>query len=159
MSITIRNAEQKDFPQILALIKEFAFFQKTPGKVSVTLEQMEQDKDFFQCIVAETGEHTIVAFASFFHAYYSWTGKVLYLDDLYVTAPYRGQKTGANLFNYIIGLAKTAHCKKLRWQVSNWNENAIGFYKKMGASIDDIEINCDLQLVNLTSNASLMMDS
>jgi GNAT superfamily N-acetyltransferase len=146
MNITIRKADQKDFPGILSLIKEFALFQKAPGKVTITLEQMENEKDYFQCFVAETGGHTIIGFASYFFAYYSWTGKALYLDDLYVTELYRRQKIGARLLNTIIDLAKKEQCKKLRWQVSSWNENAIGFYKKLGASIDDVEINCDLDL-------------
>ncbi|MEP7144451.1 MAG: GNAT family N-acetyltransferase, partial [Ferruginibacter sp.] len=148
MSITIRKAGQHDFPAILSLINEFALFQKTPAKVTITLEQMEKEKGFFQCFVAETDQHTIIGFASFFIAYYSWTGKALYLDDLYVTESYRNKKIGAQLLNAVIDLAKKEQCKKLRWQVSNWNENAIGFYKKIGATIDDVEINCDLELSN-----------
>jgi len=146
MDITIRKADQKDFPGILALIKEFARFQRTIDKVKITLEQMEKEKDLFQCFIAETPEHKIIGFASFFFAYYSWSGKALYLDDLYVTEDHRKQKIGQRLLDTIIDLAKKQQCKKIRWQVSNWNENAIGFYKKMGASIDDVEINCDLYL-------------
>lgn len=146
MDITIRPANQKDFPSILHLIKEFALFQQTPGKVTITLEQMDKEKELFQCLVAETGSHEIVGFASFFFAYYSWTGKALYLDDLYVTEPFRNQNIGSLLLNTVIDLAKTTQCRKLRWQVSNWNDAAIGFYKKMGASIDEVEINCDLEL-------------
>jgi hypothetical protein len=46
----------------------------------------------------------------------------------------------------VINLAKQEQCKKVRWQVSGWNSNAIAFYKKMGANIDSTEINCDLVL-------------
>ncbi|MEO5889877.1 MAG: GNAT family N-acetyltransferase [Ferruginibacter sp.] len=148
MSISIRRAAPADFPGILTLIKEFALFQKTPWKVTITLEQMDKEKDFFQCFVAETTEHEIIGFASFFFAYYSWTGKALYLDDLFVKEFYRQQKIGSQLLNTVIGLAKAERCKKLRWQVSNWNKNAIGFYKKIGASINDVEINCELDLDN-----------
>jgi GNAT superfamily N-acetyltransferase len=110
------------------------------------LAQMDKEKDFFQCVVAETDQHAIIGFASFFLAYYSWTGKALYLDDLYVTECYRKQKIGTQLLDGIIELAKKEQCRKIPWQVSKWKENAIRFYKKMGASIDDVEINCDLDL-------------
>lgn len=146
MKITIRKADKEDFQMIIDLIKEFAVFQKTSGKVTITLEQMEKEATLFQCFVAETDQHEIVGFASFFFAYYSWTGKAIYLDDLYVTHTYRNQKVGSQLLNTIIDLAKKEQCKKIRWQVANWNENAIGFYKKMGATTDDVEINCDLDL-------------
>ena len=149
MNIIIRKAAETDFAAIYSLIKEFAVFQKTPEKVKITLEQMEQEKDFFKCFVAEAGGNKIVGFASFFFAYYSWTGKALYLDDLYVVEQYRKQQVGAQLLGAVIDLAKREQCKKLRWQVSNWNENAIDFYKKMGASIDDVEINCDLELTGI----------
>ncbi|MEO7766178.1 MAG: GNAT family N-acetyltransferase, partial [Ferruginibacter sp.] len=144
MNISIRKGSQQDFPAILSLIKEFAIFQKTPEKVKVSLEEMEEGKDLFQCFIAETGQHRIIGFASYFFAYYSWTGKALYLDDLYVTETFRKQKVGSLLLNALIDLANMEQCKKMRWQVSNWNANAIGFYKKIGASIDDVEINCDL---------------
>lgn len=149
MNITIRKGEEKDFAAIFSLIKEFAIFQRTPEKVMITLEQMIAEKNFFQCFVAETKTNTIVGFASFFFAYYSWSGKAIYLDDLYVCDDYRGQNIGSKLLNTIIEFAKKERCKKVRWQVSNWNENAISFYKKMGAEIDDVEINCDLYLKNL----------
>ncbi len=53
---------------------------------------------------------------------------------------------GKNLLDEIFVFAKNNHCKKVRWQVSNWNQNAIAFYKKTGATIDDVEINCELKL-------------
>ena len=147
MNTVIRNAAKPDYPAILNLINEFAIFQKTPGKVSITLQQMEEGENLFNCLVAETGDHQIIGFASYYFTWNSWSGKGLYLDDLYVTEFYREQKVGTELLDAIINLAKKNDCKKLRWQVSKWNEHAIGFYKKMGAAIDDTEINCDLSLL------------
>lgn len=144
--MTIRRATEKDFPALLSLINEFAVFQKTPEKVSITLEQMKVDQDHFQCFVAEADSKEIVGFASFFFAYYSWSGKALYLDDLYVTEAFRNQGLGRRLLETIINLAKESNCKKVRWQVSKWNSNAISFYKKLGATIEEIEINCDYYL-------------
>ena len=146
MRIKIRKAIPADFAYILALINEFANFQKTPETVSITLARMEKEKDVFRCFVAETSDHTIVGFASFYFTYFSWSGKGLFLDDLYVTESYRKQNIGVQLLNAVIDLGKKEQCKRLRWQVSGWNKNAIGFYKKMGAIIHDTEINCDLSL-------------
>ncbi|MEP6583371.1 MAG: GNAT family N-acetyltransferase [Ginsengibacter sp.] len=146
MNVTIRKAKPEDFFAVLELNKEFSVFQKTPEKVSITLEQMKSDANLFQCFIAENDACDIVGFASFFFAYYSWTGKALYLDDLYVKEAYRKHKVGSDLLNTIIGHAKKENCTKMRWQVSRWNNNAIEFYKKMGAEIEETEINCDLKL-------------
>ena len=141
--MTIRKANEQDFPGVLSLIKEFAIFQKTPEKVTISLAQMVEDKDCFQCLVAETDDKELVGFASYFFAYYSWSGKAIYLDDLYVQEASRKKEVGSRLLDAIINIAKQEQCKKVRWQVSQWNSNAIEFYKNMGAVIDDTEINCD----------------
>lgn len=140
-SIHIRKGDEQDYEQILALITAFSVFQKTPEKVKITLAQMMEDKAIFQCLVAEAN-NTIIAFASFFFAYYSWSGKAVYLDDLYVKDEFRKQNIGTQLLNAVIEYAKAHQCKSVRWQVSKWNENAIHFYKKMGAVVDDTEMNC-----------------
>jgi diamine N-acetyltransferase len=146
MNVTIRKAREQDFPAILSLIKEFSVFQKTPGKVTITLEQMIKEKDLFQCLIAETGDNEIAGFASYFFTYYSWTGKGLYLDDLYIKDAFRKQSIGKKLLDAVIRLAKDEQCKKVRWLVSGWNKNAIEFYKKMGAVVDDTDLICDLSL-------------
>lgn len=147
MSIIIRKSTAADISAIFLLLKEFTTFQKTPEKLFVTEEQMKKDKDLFQCFVAEdTVANKIVGYACFSFIYYSWSGKALYLDDLYVQEIYRGKNIGAQLMNAVINLAKENNCKKMRWQVSKWNTNAQDFYKKLGAVIDDVEINCDLVL-------------
>jgi GNAT superfamily N-acetyltransferase len=146
MEILIRPATPQDFPAVHSLFLEFAVFQKTPEKVKITVEEMQEDKDLFQCLVAE-GPKGIVGFASYFFAYYSWSGKAIYLDDLYVQDTFRKEGIGGRLLNAVIDLAKQAKCKKVRWLVSKWNTNAIEFYsKKIGAVITDTEIGCDLTL-------------
>ncbi len=144
--IAIRKATSADYYQVFGLMKEFALFQKTPGKLQTSVAQMHEDAGSFQCMVAEDSCLAIVAFATFFPAYYSWTGKGYYIDDLYVSADYRKQGIGKQLLLSVIDEARKAGCKKVRWQVSGWNKEAIAFYKSMGASVDDIEINCDLWL-------------
>jgi ribosomal protein S18 acetylase RimI-like enzyme len=146
MPITIRKAEERDFASILELLREFSVFQGTPEKLTINLPEMLQEKELFLCIIAETEYKEIVGLASCFFAFYSWTGKALYLDDLYVKELFRNQGIGKNLLDRVIQHAKTEKCRKVRWQVSKWNTNAIGFYKSMGAVIDEVEINCDLPL-------------
>ena len=145
MNFLIRKATPEDFSAIFKLIKDFSVFQKTPDKLTITLPQMLENKDFFQCLVVEN-EGEIIGFASFFWAYYSWSGKALYLDDLYVEQTYRGHQIGTRLMEKLIDLANAEKCHKIRWQVSHWNSEAIEFYKKMGAQIDRTDINCDLYL-------------
>ena len=146
MEITIRPANEMDFPEIFSLITEFSVFQGTPEKVSITVDQMQENKELFNCLVAETKDKHIIGFASFFFAYYSWSGKALYLDDLYVKETFRNQAIGKMLFDAVLVYAKNNHCNKMRWLVSKWNTNAIGFYKSIGANIDETELTCDLTL-------------
>jgi GNAT superfamily N-acetyltransferase len=145
MTIDIRKAEPTDFEEIYSLIIEFAEFIKTPEKVTTTPAQMIKDKDYFNCFIA-VDKNKVVGFATYFIAYYSWTGKAVYLDDLYVLKEYRGLGTGSKLLDKVIEAAKSENCIKVKWQVSNWNKKAIEFYKMRGATIDEVEINCDLKL-------------
>lgn len=144
MGIVIRQAGEEDFAAIYKLIKEFAVFQKTPEKVTITPEQMASDKDIFRCIVAVDESGEIIGYATYYYVYFSWSGKAGYLDDLYVTMPYRKQAVGKILLEKVAAICKENNCKKLRWQVSKWNKNAIEFYKAIGAVLDDTEMNCDL---------------
>jgi GNAT superfamily N-acetyltransferase len=147
MDIIIRPATPQDFPAVHSLFHEFAVFQKTPEKVKITVEQMQEDKDLFHCLVAEGPGGSIVGFATYFFAYYSWTGKAIYLDDLYVQDAFRKEGIGGRLLKAVIDLAKKEKCTKVRWLVSKWNTNAIEFYsKKIGAVITDTESSCDLTL-------------
>lgn len=142
----IRPATPTDIPAIYSLILEFAAFQGTPGKVSITPAQMEEDKELFRCFVAEGADGVVVGFASYFPAYYSWSGKALYLDDLYVQPASRGGGTGKALLEAVMAQARAEGCRKVRWQVSGWNHNAHSFYRSIGATIDNTEWNCDLEL-------------
>jgi ribosomal protein S18 acetylase RimI-like enzyme len=143
MEITIRKANESDFEAILSLIKELATFEKAPEKVTNSVQQMQLEKDFFHCYVAENETKEIVGMALYFFAYYTWVGKSLYLDDLYVKESCRGQKIGSKLLVKIFEIAKEENCKRMRWQVLNWNTPAIEMYKKFGAEIQEEWHNCD----------------
>ena len=142
MNINIRKATEADFPEILSLIKELAAFEKSPEKVTNTVELIKHEKEFFHCFVAETEYNEIVGMALYFFAYYTWVGKSLYLDDLYVKQSFRKLRIGSDLLRKIFEIAKAEDCKRVRWQVLNWNKNAIQMYKTAGAEIDDEWLNC-----------------
>jgi GNAT superfamily N-acetyltransferase len=143
MSINIRITTEEDFPAILKLIKELAAFEKSPHKVTNTVDLMNEEKDLFKSFVAETDSGEIIGIAVYFFAYYTWVGKSLYLEDIYVQEHYRRQNIGTLLLDKIFKVAITTKCKRVRWQVLNWNSSAIQMYKKNGASIDDEWYNCN----------------
>ena len=146
MTTTIRLATEDDFEKIHAMNRQFADFIRTPEKFKITIAQMKAEKDLFKMLVLEDGHGEIIGFATTFIAWYSWVGKTFYLDDIYIMEKYRHIGLGSKIMKAVIKMAKEAGCKKIRWQVSEWNTNAINFYRKLGAEIDDVERNCDLWL-------------
>jgi ribosomal protein S18 acetylase RimI-like enzyme len=143
IKINIRTATEEDFPSILLLIKELAAFEKAHDKVSNSVEQMKKEKDLFRCFVAETVSGEIVGMALYFFAYYTWVGKSLYLEDIYIKESFRKQNIGTALLRKIFEVANEEDCKRVRWQVLNWNKAAINMYIKNGAEIDDEWLNCN----------------
>jgi len=143
MNISIREATEADFPAILSLIKELADFEKAPEKVTNSVEQMNREKDLFRCFVAETESKEIAGMALYFFAYYTWVGKSLYLEDLYIKEQYRRNKVGTALLRKIFEVASAEGCQRVRWQVLNWNKSAIEMYRKSGAELDDEWLNCN----------------
>jgi GNAT superfamily N-acetyltransferase len=143
MNINIRKATEEDFPEILSMIKALATFEKSPDKVTNTVGQMEREKEYFKCFVAETENSEIAGMAIYFFAYFTWVGKSLYLEDLYVKESFRKYKIGTSLLKKIFEVANDEECKRVRWQVLNWNEPAIQLYTKAGASLDDEWLNCN----------------
>ena len=105
---------------------------------------MIAEKDFLNCFVTETSDNQIVGYLTFFFCYFTCTGKLLYIDDLYVKQDFRGHGRGYTLLHKIILYAKETGCHKLHWQISEWNCPAIDFYKKANAVINNTKLNCDL---------------
>jgi len=143
MNINIRIGTEKDFPAILSLIKELATFERAPEKVTNSVELMNKEKDLFRCFVAETEAGEIAGMALYFFAYYTWVGKSLYLEDIYIKEPFRQHKIGTALLGKIFEVARAEDCKRVRWQVLNWNKAAIQMYTKNGADLDYEWINCN----------------
>lgn len=143
MNITYRKATENDFEAVLALINELAVFEKAGEKVTNTVEKMKAEQNEFQCFVAENETNDIVGIALTYIAYSTWVGRFLYLEDLIVREAYRGNKIGGKLINEVFKLAQAENVERVRWQVLDWNINAINFYKKINATIDKEWYNCD----------------
>ena len=144
MTVTIRKIDERDFLVLISLFKEFALFEKLPEKMTNSVEQMLREKEYLTGFVAVNDADEIVGYATYFFGYYTWIGKSLYMDDLYVRPDFRVAGVGTKLISEVIAFAKAENCKKLRWQVSEWNQPAIDFYKSLGANVDAVESNCDL---------------
>ena len=136
MTYQIRIASENDFEKIHSLNLEFAHFIKTPEKFKISVEQMKEEQEHFRILVLENGKNQIIGFATTFIAWYSWSGKSLYLDDLYIREKYRSKGLGSALMEEVFELARKEKCKKVKWMVSKWNAKAIEFYKSKGAEID-----------------------
>lgn len=135
----IRKGTKEDLPQVLSLIKELALYEKAPHEVTNTLEAMEQDgfgpNPVYFLWVAEKN-NVIVGIAICYIRYSTWKGQMLYLEDIVVTESERGQKIGQSLMETVIQFAKDNNYHGLLWQVLDWNEPAIRFYKKFNAQFD-----------------------
>lgn len=138
-NITIRVGEKKDLPNILNLIKELAEYEKAPAEVEVTISEMENwgfgPNKLFDFFVAEQNG-VIVGLALYYYKYSTWKGKCLFLEDIIVTEKMRGAGIGKLLFDRIVEVAKKEKVRRLEWQVLDWNEPAIKFYKKYNATFD-----------------------
>lgn len=156
--LLIRKGTPDDLPQALSLIQELARFENALEEVKTTVDQMLADgfgpNPAFKMIVAEF-EGQLVGLAVYFLKYSTWKGKGVYLDDLIVKESFRKHGIGKMLFNAVVEDSVALNAKQLHWQVLDWNENAINFYKKYNATFDDEWINCklsDIQLNDIIAN-------
>ncbi|GAB2652038.1 GNAT family N-acetyltransferase [Flavihumibacter cheonanensis] len=147
--ITIRRAVESDCPRLLELIKELALYEKAPEEVTVTLEHFTKsgfgDQPVWWAFVAE--ENGVVqGFALYYIRYSTWKGQRMYLEDILVTESMRGKGLGKLLFDRLIEEAKEKGLNGIVWQVLEWNEPAINFYKKYNASFDPEWVNCSISV-------------
>ena len=138
-AINIRKAVKEDCPRILELIHELAVYENAPDEVTVSLKEMEAcgfgDKPVWGALVTEVNNE-IVGIALYYDRYSTWKGRRLYLEDLIVTEKMRGSGLGKLLLDELIVYAKENKYNGVVWQVLDWNEPAINFYKKYNAEFD-----------------------
>ncbi len=147
MSIIIRRAVKEDCPRLLELVQELATYERAPQEVTVTLDHFEESgfgaNPVWWAFVAEENG-TILGFALYYIRYSTWKGQRMYLEDIIVTEAARGQGIGALLMEQLIAEAKERKFNAIVWQVLEWNEPAINFYKKFNASFDGEWVNCSI---------------
>lgn len=144
MVITIRKAERKDCVRLLQLIRELADYEKAPAEVTVTLEHFEEsgfgENPVWWAFVAEF-DGRVEGFALYYIRYSTWKGQCIYLEDFLVTEKLRGQGAGKLLFDRVIAAAKEKGMTRIVWQVLEWNEPALNFYRKYNAVLDPEWVN------------------
>lgn len=147
MAITIRKAIKEDCPRLMELVTELAIYEKAPDDVTVTLEHFTDsgfgEKPVWWAFVAEE-EGLIHGFALYYIRYSTWKGQAMYLEDIIVTESMRGKKIGKLLFDRLIEEAREKKFNRIIWQVLDWNEPAINFYKKYDAYFDSGWLNCSI---------------
>ncbi len=147
--IAVREATKDDIPLMMDLIRELARYEKAPDEVTVT-EDIFMEAGFGPnpvcwSFIAEA-DGNIVGFALYHIRYSTWKGPMMYLEDIIITAEWRGLGIGKLLFDQLIIAAKAKGLKGMCWQVLDWNEVAIHFYKRYkGVKFDDSWTNCVLQ--------------
>jgi GNAT superfamily N-acetyltransferase len=162
MQIQIRKATKDDCPAIMQLVQELAEYEKEPHAVTVTMEHFIEsgfgEKPVWEAFVATApfreefelssprsgeGKGEVVGFALYYIRYSTWKGQRMYLEDLLVTDAMRGKGVGKLLMDKLIEECKAKKYSGLVWQVLDWNEPAINFYKKYeGVKFDGEWVNC-----------------
>ena len=147
-NIVIRKAETADLVQVYGLIKELAIFENEPNEPTNPLKKFVEEgtckNPRYHVIVADENG-TIVGIALYYYGYSTWKGSMIYLDDLVVKETHRKHGIGKRLMDELISIAKEEKIKQVRWQVLDWNENAINFYKKYPVTFDATWITVKLE--------------
>uniref|UniRef100_A0AAZ1XX10 N-acetyltransferase domain-containing protein n=1 Tax=Oreochromis aureus TaxID=47969 RepID=A0AAZ1XX10_OREAU len=123
--------------------QELAEYEKVSDHVKVTQKDLEQDgfskNPFFHGIIAEVPEqhktkegHTKIGYALYFYAYSSWSGRAIYMEDLYVMPEFRGKGVGKALMSKVAQLGLAAGCHQLNFAVLDWNKPSMDFYLSQG---------------------------
>ena len=158
MNITIRRAVKEDCKRLLELIQELADFERAPHEVTVTLDHFiesgfGENPVWYGFVAASSpnpfsknGEDEIAGFALYYVRYSTWKGQRMYLEDILVTEKLRGKGIGKLLFDRLIEEAKEKKFCGIVWQVLDWNEPAIKFYKKYNAKIESEWLNCSIEI-------------
>ncbi len=143
MATTIRRVTSEDLSAVHALVRELAEYEKGLHRVTTTPESYARDykEGVFDAFVAEVDDE-IVGMALFYMNFSTWRGKMLYLEDFIVKETMRGQGIGKLLFEEFLAEAQRLGCTMAKWQVLDWNEPGINFYKKYDVVFDKEWIDC-----------------
>ncbi len=138
-AFALRAAEPRDLPAITSLIAELAEYEHLTHLMRATPETLAPhlfgDPPVAEAVVAEVDDR-VVGFALFFTNFSTFLAKPgLYLEDLYVQPAFRSLGLGKALLEHLGALAVERDCGRFEWSVLDWNQSAIDFYERMGASV------------------------
>ena len=153
MDFIVRQGEEKDMQSVFDLITELAVFEKEPDAVDISVTDLINDgfseNPKFKIFVAEQ-ENQIIGIALFYERYSTWKGRTIHLEDLIVTK--KKQKIGAGkaLYTAVLKYAFDHNYNRVAWEVIDWNQNAIDFYKSTGATyLNDWSVVQMLSLIHI----------
>src|SRR5256885_8373235 len=138
-TISILSATEPDIPQILAFIRGLAEYEKLAHQCVATEESLRKTlfgaRAYADVLIARL-DGKPVGFALFFHNYSTFLARPgIYLEDVFVLPEHRGAGVGKALLKRVAQIARERECGRLEWSVLDWNEPAIEFYKRLGASV------------------------
>lgn len=143
----VRRAVKEDCPRMMELVHELALYERAPHEVTVTLEHFIESgfgpAPVWWAFVAEE-DGVVQGFALYYIRYSTWKGQRMYLEDIIVTEDARGRKLGKMLMDALIQEARERNFSGVVWQVLEWNEPALNFYRKFDASFDAEWVNASL---------------
>ncbi len=159
MTITVRTATPGDVPLIRELIEGLADYEHLRHECVATEDGLRETlfgaRRYAEVVIAESSGSVPAGFALFFHNYSTFLARPgIYLEDLFVRPAQRGLGVGKALLQHLAELAVARGCGRLEWSVLNWNEDAIGFYRKLGARPQD-----DWTIYRVTGNALTQLAS
>ena len=145
--VRIRKATPDDCPRMMELISELAVYERAPHEVTVTLSHFKESgfgaNPVWWAFVAVEND-VINGFALYYIRYSTWKGQRMYLEDILVTEEARGKGLGSLLMEALINEARQKNFKGITWQVLDWNEPAINFYRKFNTRFDEEWVNCSI---------------
>jgi len=148
-NVLIREATVSDCERMMELVNELAVYERAPQEVTVSMDHFKAsgfgNKPVWWAIVAEA-DGVVVGFALYYIRYSTWKGQRMYLEDILVTEEWRGKGIGGKLMDRLIEIAKEKGFSGMLWQVLDWNEPAINFYKKYNAKFDPEWVNVSLEM-------------
>lgn len=145
MNINLRKANLEDMAGIHALVAELAEYERGLHRVITSAASYEEDfrRGAFDAFVAEV-EGEIVGIALYCGMFSTWRGRMLYLEDFVVRESMRGHGIGKLLFEAFIEEAKRQEVALVKWQVLNWNEPGLNFYRKYETEFDEEWVDCKI---------------
>lgn len=151
MDVKVRRAVKEDCQRMMELVRELADYEKAPDEVTITMEHFIEsgfgEHPVWWAFVAEV-DGVVQGFALYYIRFSTWKGQRMYLEDFYVTEKMRGMGLGKLLFEQLFEEAKSRNFTGIAWQVLEWNEPAINFYKKYNPTFDGEWVNCAVDLRN-----------